>query len=155
MDVSAADTPLTDCFFCGLPKDRAAELARLSDVLRAAGCTCDFVMPERAEEHLVGEQYYSRLREARCVVDIVQSHQHGLTKRPLEALFYGKKLITNNPCVRHEAFYDSHNVFILGEDDDRRLAAFVREPPRPVARSIMDRYDVNLWIRRFFPRPAD
>ena len=114
--VSNADyVPTTDCFFCGLPKDRTAELSRLKDMLESQGCTCDFVVPQCREECLIGDQYYQRLSRARCLVDIVQKNQCGLTKRPLEALLYRKKLITNNPWVRHEDFYNPHNIFILGE----------------------------------------
>ena len=150
--VSNADyVPTTDCFFCGLPKDRTEELSRLKDMLESQGCTCDFVVPQCREECLIGDQYYQRLSRARCLVDIVQKNQCGLTKRPLEALLYRKKLITNNPWVRHEDFYNPHNIFILGEDDDRLLATFVREEPHPVPRNIVERYDVNVWVRQFLP----
>ena len=35
----------SDCFFCGLPKDRAALLHDLRTRLEAEGLTCDFVIP--------------------------------------------------------------------------------------------------------------
>ena len=89
----------SDCFFCGLPKDRAGLLHDLRTRLESEGMRCDFVIPRTPSEKLTYPRYLDRLARTRCVIDICQGGQTGLTRRPLEALFYDKKLLTNNPQI--------------------------------------------------------
>ena len=49
--------------------------------------------------------------------EIVQPGQGGLTIRTLEALFYNKKLITNNESITEYDFYNADNIFIYKEQD--------------------------------------
>ena len=58
-----------DCFFCGLPKDRAALLHDLRTRLEAEALTCDFVIPRTPAEKLTYPQYLVRLARTRCVID--------------------------------------------------------------------------------------
>lgn len=147
----APATPSSDCFFCGLPKDRAEVLHRLRLLLEEQGLRCDFVVPHTAGEKLTYLQYLDRLARSRCVVDIGQGGQTGLTRRPLEALFYRKKLITNNPEIRQYDFYDPRNVFICGQDSPDRLKEFVESPFNEIPEAIREQYDVNQWIRPYLP----
>ena len=141
----------SDCFFCGLPKDRAALLHDLRTRLEAEGLTCDFVIPRTPAEKLTYPQYLDRLARTRCVIDICQQGQTGLTRRPLEALFYGKKLLTNNPQIASYDFYRPQNVFILGKNPADRLRAFIESPLAEVPEPVRAAYDVNGWIRHYLP----
>lgn len=141
----------SDCFFCGLPKDRAGTLQRLRTRLEAEGLTCDFVIPRTPAEKLTYPQYLDRLARTRCVIDISQKGQTGLTRRPLEALFYGKKLLTDNPEIARYDFYRPQNVFILGKDPEEQLRAFIESPLAEVPESVRAAYDVNEWIRHYLP----
>lgn len=141
----------SDCFFCGLPKDRAGTLQRLRTRLEAEGLTCDFVIPRTPAEKLTYPQYLDRLARTRCVIDISQKGQTGLTRRPLEALFYGKKLLTDNPEIVRYDFYRPQNVFILGKDSEEQLRAFIESPLAEVPESVRAAYDVNEWIRHYLP----
>lgn len=141
----------SDCFFCGLPKDRAGTLQRLRTRLEAEGLTCDFVIPRTPAEKLTYPQYLDRLARTRCVIDISQKGQTGLTRRPLEALFYGKKLLTDNPEIARYDFYRPQNVFILGKDPEEQLRAFIESPLAEVPETVCAAYDVNEWIRHYLP----
>ena len=141
----------SDCFFCGLPKDRAGTLQRLRTRLEAEGLTCDFVIPRTPAEKLTYPQYLDRLARTRCVIDISQKGQTGLTRRPLEALFYGKKLLTDNPEIARYDFYCPQNVFILGKDPEEQLRAFIESPLAEVPETVRAAYDVNEWIRHYLP----
>ena len=141
----------SDCFFCGLPKDRAGTLQRLRTRLEAEGLTCDFVIPRTPAEKLTYPQYLDRLARTRCVIDISQKGQTGLTRRPLEALFYGKKLLTDNPEIARYDFYRPQNVFILGKDPEEQLRAFIESPLAEVPETVRAAYDVNEWIRHYLP----
>ena len=141
----------SDCFFCGLPKDRAGLLHDLRTRLESEGMRCDFVIPRTPSEKLTYPRYLDRLARTRCVIDICQGGQTGLTRRPLEALFYDKKLLTNNPQIAAYDFYRPQNVFILGKDPIDRLRTFMESPLAEVPESIRASYDVNEWIRHYLP----
>ena len=142
-------SPTSDCFFCGLPKDRAGELHCLRALLEAGGWKCDFVIPTDNQQKISYTEYLQRLAASRCVVDICQKGQAGLTRRPLEALFYGKKLITNNEKIMGYDFYNSKNVFIFEKDLTDCLNDFLRQPMEPVPMTIKNKYDINGWIRHY------
>ena len=141
----------SDCFFCGLPKDRAGLLHDLRTRLESEGMRCDFVIPRTPSEKLTYPRYLDRLARTRCVIDICQGGQTGLTRRPLEALFYDKKLLTNNPQIAAYDFYRPQNVFILGKDSTDRLRAFIESPIAEVPEPVRAAYDVNGWIRHYLP----
>lgn len=141
-----------DCFFCGLPKDRADELEALRRLLEQNGLTCDFIIPRTPQEKVTYPEYLKRADRSRCIIDIAQGGQLGLTRRPLEALFYGKKLITNNPDLANYDFYNKENIFIFGKDSESRLKDFVRSPFVEIPQSIRLKYDINSWIQNYLPK---
>lgn len=144
-------TTAYDCFFCGLPKDRMQELRQLQHLLEQEKLKCRFVIPHREEEKISYTDYLNILARSRCVIDIAQKKQTGLTRRPLEALFYRKKLISNNPCLKHYDFYNPDNIFIFGHDSADRLKAFIEAPWTEIADEIVRKYDVNEWIKNYLP----
>ena len=148
---SQPDDITSDCFFCGLPKDRAGLLHDLRTCLESEGFVCDFVIPRTPAEKLTYPQYLDRLARTRCVIDICQQGQTGLTRRPLEALFYNKKLLTNNPEIATYDFYRPQNIFILGKDPIEQLRVFIESPLAEVPEPVRAAYDVNEWIRHYLP----
>lgn len=46
------------------------------------------------------QENLDNIRKSKCIVDVVQKGQIGLTLRPLESLFFKKKLLTNNKCIK-------------------------------------------------------
>jgi hypothetical protein len=83
------------------------------------------------------------------VVDLVPEVQTGLSLRPLEALFFGKKLITNCKSIKNHPLYNKTNIFILDEDSDADLLQFIKEPIAPQPQSIKEYYSFNEWLKRF------
>ena len=140
-----------DCFFCGLPKDRANELENLRVLLEQNGLTCDFIIPRAPKEKVTYPEYLKRADRSRCIIDIAQSGQLGLTRRPLEALFYKKKLITNNPDLVKYDFYNKENIFIFGRDKESNLNEFVRSPFTEIPKAIYQHYDINSWLQNYLP----
>lgn len=140
---------VSDCFFCGLPKSRTSTLNNLRKILELKGYKCDFVIPQNPDEKLSYPEYLKRLRQTRCVIDICQKGQTGLTRRPLEALFYDKKLITDNDKIVEYDFYKPENIFLLGKDSIDTLKDFMSSPIQKVSNDIKDRYDINRWVSQF------
>ncbi|GEM_PF-881009 len=146
-------------FFCGSDKNRLSLLEELSDVLTAKGYLCNFtvVNPNRSTETRQSitlqrrmmdyPEMLQKLKEYDCLVDLVRPGQQGLTLRTLEALFYCKKLLTNNACVKQSDFYRPENIFIVGEDAPEDLAAFFDRPFQPVEDEILKKYTFEHWCQ--------
>ncbi|MGQ3039872.1 MAG: hypothetical protein ACT6TH_09370 [Brevundimonas sp.] len=65
-----------------------------------------------------------------AVFDFANHHQSGYTMRVFENLCAGKKIITNNPRVRQEAFYSPDRFHVFDGLDFTGVAAFVQTPLR-------------------------
>ncbi len=89
------------------------------------------------------------INRARCLLELTQSNQTGLTIRCLEALFFGKKLITDNPLVRQLPFYRPDRFFVIGFDDPNRIVEFVTAEVPPIANAELSAYEFPNWIRQF------
>ena len=64
----------------------------------------------------------------------------------MEALFFEKKLITNNASVRDYDFYDKNNIFIYGVDDD--LNSFMSLSYKKIDDSIKYKYTLDGFVEK-------
>ena len=55
---------------------------------------------------------------ARCLLDINQEGAVGYTSRFLEAVMYGRRLITNNPSIRASKFFSSGYIQIVDKIEE-------------------------------------
>jgi len=96
------------------------------------------VKPKRILDY---QEYLKRQLNCHCIIDINQSEQLGLTLRPIEAMLYEKKLLTNNESIRHEAFYRPDNIFIISEDMDYHdVKSFMAKPYIKIPSEVMEQY---------------
>lgn len=150
--------PDTDIFFIGGDKGRLQRLLQLRRQFGQAGLDVDFHITDtghstegKALPFAPPVPYLNvleRIQRSRCLLDIVQEGQTGLTQRPMEALFHERKLITNDAAIAEQDFYRPNNIFILGRDDPSRLVSFIRSPYAPVDAAVRARYDFCQWISR-------
>lgn len=87
-------------------------------------------------------------RSAKVIIDIVQPGQTGATLRVMEAIFLGKKIITNNKSLINEKWYHPSNVFIL-DDNYNLLPSFIKAEYQPITPSLFQHHDVSRWIDNF------
>lgn len=152
-----------EAIFVGQAKNRLAPILQAKSELEAAGVTSLFLIvrtkgvPYTAEEsrYLVErtipyEEMLKRIFSSNAIVDICVPGQEGLTLRVLEALYYSKKLITNNASVANYKLYSPDRVFILGRDDPAMLKAFLKSPVAPASKALLDEYSFDTWLGRFF-----
>ena len=143
-------------FFFGRDKGRSEILEDLKRRLEKEGVEVDL---EIAAPFLGRMHFYREpLLPYRKVVDLVKKSDilldysndpdNGLTLRAMEALFFGKKLITNNLEILDADFYDPANIYVLGRDK-RSFREFVNCPPEPVDPEIRDNYLLSNWLKRF------
>ena len=165
---AARTGPDSDIFFCGYDKGRLDTLAELHGEFARLGLQDRLFIIRtphkwyfnRNRRYLTRHTLpYERLREyicrSRCLLDIVEQGQRGLTLRPMEAIFYGRKLITNNPAVQNYDFYRPENVFLLGQRPIAELPEFIRAPYAAVPAEIVERYTAEAWLDGFFQEPHD
>lgn len=155
------NTDAYDLIFVGKDKGRMPLLMKLNAYLRRR--KINFFMgicPDRNTtysndnrkffiKNIPYNDYLKYLRKSRCVLDIVQEKQSGLTLRIMEALFYNKKIVTNNIAIQDMKIYDKHNIYILGLDT-RDLVEFIKDPVNEWSEEIKNRYVFSEWLKRFF-----
>lgn len=155
-------SPDIDLFFVGQDKKRLTQLLAIKAAAAEQGLTDYFhILPDKHGTYSVEERGHlseqgieycdtmKYINRSRCLVEILQKGQSGMSVRALEALFFDRKLVTNNRAMAQADFYHPDNIFITGVDDISRLAEFIARPYRPVSPEIKREYDIRYWIRRF------
>lgn len=153
---------LQDIFFIGQDKGRMSFLMSLQKLFESEGLVFNcFVFPDKTKTYTSAEEkfYYkgdflsyqevvSIDLQSRAILDIVQDGQEGLTWRPIEAIYYNKKLITNFKAIQTYEFYDTNNIFILGLDDLKKLKEFIYAPFNPVPSNVIEEYTFSHLIEK-------
>lgn len=136
-----------DFYFQGYDKGRANLLHDLAKQLNQYKTHINIV--HSSKDCIPYLQYIENIKTTRCLIDIVQAGQSGLTLRPLEALAFNKKLLTNNSEIVKYDFYRKENVFLLGKDNIAEIDIFLNTPYVDIDRQTKDCYDSNTWINQF------
>lgn len=133
-----------DFYFAGFKKDRGQIIENTKKLL--SKYRLRFHVVTKTAECIPYSENIEVIKRTKCLVEIVQGQQSGLTLRPLEAFTFGKKLVTNNNNITKYPFYKPENIFIMGVDPIERLDEFLNAQFVPVNDDIKKRYDINTWI---------
>lgn len=144
--------PVYDFGFVGRNKGREAVLQTLEVKLKAQGYSVLFAIRsdqmKGVKANLSYSAYLHTYLSTRCMLDITQTGQTGLTLRPLEAMVYQRKLLTNNPLIRQEAFYHPANILVFDEHLDLvELNDFMQQPFHPISAEIQALYSLTHLIK--------
>ncbi len=152
-----------EAFFIGADRGRLKYLMSLSDRLKDMGVEAKFHIVGELHGHYYGHQrevitrqrlsYEEVIDEDRhscAIIDVPQPGQMGLTLRPMEALFFGRKLITTNKDIKNYDFYCPENIFILDEQPDEDIRAFLNAPMKKIPFDIVSGYTAERWLNGFF-----
>ena len=147
-----------DVYFVGLDRGRYEILNKYYENFLKIGLSCKFIvlrdrMSSAKEKTLrfsskrisQGENY-DNILAAKAVLDLPVSEQSGLTQRPLEAIFLGRKVITDNQNIKNEKIYDERNIFVLSDENLGGLSDFVSSPFHDVDATS---YQIDEWIKEF------
>lgn len=156
-----AKRPLTAFSAC-IDKGRYPMMKEMRQALCSQGVAADFCLvkeplrryaPEDAEwirpKGLPYEQFLQHTIQSDLVVEVVQSRQVGITVRALEAVFYNKKLITNNAAIRQTPLHHPNNVLIWEPGAAGKLAEFLQAEYRPLPEAVKKRYTFETWLENF------
>ncbi|NUE66045.1 hypothetical protein [Snodgrassella sp. ESL0253] len=95
--------------------------------------------------------FYENLRNVNksdILVDIINPVHNGLSFRVYEALYFQKKLITNNPLVRNYDFYNPANILIWDNETlAKTLPDFLASPMKIINPEIVKKYSFGNWIK--------
>ena len=89
------------------------------------------------------------IKKSGAILEILQEGQEGYSLRVMESLFFNKKLISNNPLLKHAPFYNSNNIFIIDNLNLEGLTDFMSHPFVQVKSEFIDYYRFDNWLSRF------
>jgi len=142
--------------FVGADKGRKTFLDKIEKQFDERNIKSAFhIVPDRGAVNLGNikpidyEEYLKRVSRCSALLDFLQKGQNGQTLRPMEAIFFQKKLITNDKTIVSLNFYDSRNIFIIGKDDINALREFIESPYEKISEKIVQQYDFSSWLKRF------
>lgn len=138
-----------DILYLGNAKNRKNEIIDLRNKIERFKIRTNFIIVENKKDYISYDKYLELISKSKCIFDYNEKGQTGLTLRPMEALFLQKKLITNNKDIKNYNFYNSNNIFILGEDNIEKIKDFIDSPYKKIDQKIIDYYDFEQWLKRF------
>ncbi len=154
-------------FFVGADKGRADDLAVIGRLLKNCGVVCDIriLRDKKTEEKPLEEnvtvinhpiaypEYLENAKRSGILLEMMQPGQTALSMRTVEAMFFSKKLITNNPEIVNCDFYSENNIFLLpknlGTLTGEEIHAFLEKPFVPYPKEILDAYGFEHWKKGF------
>lgn len=130
-----------DVSFVGLNKGRKPLLEMIENKLHQMGYSTFFrVVEKRRLFEKNNKMSYQEVRHlsqiSKSILEVQKAHQNGLSLRALEALFFGKKLITNNAFIREYSFYNQNNIFCFEDLNLNEFNSFMNLPYANIDASI-------------------
>lgn len=134
-----------DFYFLGRIKNRGDEINDVKEKLQDYH-NLFLLVGTCSKDVITYFENVENVKHSRCLIEINQKNQEGLTIRALEALFFDKKLLTNNDSIKNAAFYNPANIYILG-CEKRTIPDFLSCPMQIISDDIKKMYDINYWIK--------
>ncbi len=158
-DITLPQIPISnDVYFLGGDKGRLKKLLGIESDMIKLGLNVNFYITRAGKSsdptyeyrnRITYDQNLNEISKSKSILDFVSEGQAGLTLRPLEALFFRKKLITNDKGLINRDFFSISNVYIL-DNDTRNLKSFIEEPYLDVDKDLILKYDFDSWLSRFY-----
>lgn len=148
-----------DVIFIGADKGRYEKLRNIEKNLNNMGVKAYFHIASEVwyknllnkkrlyQPRITYEEILSLIANSQAIFDLQQEGQRGLTLRPLEALFFNRKLITTQKEIRNYDFYRQENIYIWN-DNYNDLGSFLNDTMIDVPTK--DCYDFDSWIKNFW-----
>lgn len=149
-----------DIYYCGRVKKRTDVILKYCTFFVKQGfSTCFHIVSGRDEKREEGIVFYEKelsyhenlvfAGQSKAILNIVDEEEFGtVTLRCLEALYLGKKLITNDTQIKNADFYNKNNIFILQSVDcegeqGKELREFLDKEYETPPQSILEKYDIK------------
>lgn len=140
----------TDVFFIGHDNGRKSSILEFERKAEKLGVNCDIrISDTRNGWYIPYSEVEKRILNCKAILEFNQRGQVGTTLRALEALFYNKKLITDNYHIKDEPYYNSNNIFIIGYDKMDNLVDFINSKYDDSVIKIRSNYSLETWFNGF------
>lgn len=166
----------TDIFFIGINKGRLKIICDFDKKIK--GVKQLFVLKEKyslkdffmsffweykkyiIKKELKYEEVLKLISESKCLLEINKKNQKGITLRTLEAVFFQKKLITNNKKMKEYDFYNPKNIYILentefSNEEIIKVEKFLNEKSEIIDEKILENYTFESWIKKILKNIID
>lgn len=92
----------------------------------------------------------NNVQNCRCLIDVKMEVHNGLSFRFFEALYYQKKLITNNKAAKDYDFYHPDNILITDYDhlNKEEIGNFLNKKYHIIDKEITEYYSLKNWLVR-------
>ena len=112
----------SDVFFIGNAKKRYNAILEFYNFFAANGIKADFIVSklqdgeQRVEginyvsQEITYSEYLQHLQKSNCILEIIQGGSDSPTSRTIEALLYGKKLVSTNVKLKEMDFFDDEQM---------------------------------------------
>ncbi|WP_180745941.1 hypothetical protein [Pectobacterium versatile] len=147
-----------DVYYLGKEKKRREEINETYDTLKKSGLNLNFLI---FTENKKGNERYGQIQKpisyidnlinvinAKAILEINIEGQSGLTLRALEAIFFNKKLITNNISIMNYDFYSPNRVFILGVNSFNHINEFLEKKVEKIDQNILMNYSPDFILKK-------
>ena len=104
---------------------------------------CDFIFKPIKYNHIL-----SLTINSKAVIDIEHSQQTGLTIRTFEVLSIGKKLITTNPYIKEEPFFNDQLINVIDRNNPKIPNDFLQR--KTVTNIDFSSYNISNWLNTIF-----
>ena len=144
-------------FFIGIDKGRYNEIMTFDEIYKGEK---EFIVLRDETSKIANLKFYQteelsydetlkKINEADCLLEINLKNQIGLTLRALEALFFKKKLITNNRSIKNYNFYDPNNILILHKNiTHEEITLFLEKEYVEIKNEILFQYSFENWLEK-------
>lgn len=148
-----------DVFFVGRDKGRLEYLLKLEKEFNDKNIITYFYIATE-EKYSINKKKLKRptlsyeevldyISKSKAILEILQKGQSGASLRTMEAIFYEKKLITNNKNIINYDFYCKENIFILEKDNIEELPQFLNSSYKKIDEEIIKKYEFENWLKEF------
>ena len=155
-----------DIFFCGYNKGRAERLFQLEKIFENMDLKSRLIIREWGiQQYFESKKCYGAkyitffetkygkileyIQESKCLLEILKDNQMGYSMRVMEAIFFEKKLITNNKEILNAEFYNVSNYFVVGYDNLSDLKKWLDVPYDDTnIKQYQERYSVKKWYEQ-------
>lgn len=152
-----------DVFFLGMDDGRFAFIKKLASTFNSLSVKAQLlVVKSKHQKYAKGDREWLlqdrmdygesvvRILRSRAVLDIAIPNQSGITLRPMEAAFLGKKLITSNRDIVRYPFYNDKQVYIIQDESMPQIKEFLEKDIVPASIDCMEEYTPAGWLNKFF-----
>lgn len=145
-----------EVLFVGADKGRKKYLDIIKEILTEKKISTNFhIVPDKGHPNpfhiktIPYSEYLMKVSQSKVILDYLQKGQAGQTLRPLEAVFFRKKLITNDKNIIKQPFYDPQNIFVIDLNDWSDIEEFVKSDYRDISSKLLEYFDFSSWLNRF------